>query len=250
MAKLKCRCGHKFAETLADLQQQGVARLKCPTCGQDSTIPASGNATQPVSNQNESAEISNASDVGDFFWLLSSESTPIPLTVTATPEVEPVEMPTTGPDAPSAPSWYDRAKAMLTKQVAVPMWLMLAIGVGVLTLVISLRGSVSVAEQKPDNYEVNGLEAVTDADEKFDAKMCIATIKSHIQLNADDPKSIQWVQFSRLNTNTDWVVWYRALNTHNAIELFKERIYFKTDDKTQKVAYFQIQFTERLPIKR
>lgn len=258
MAKLKCRCGHKFAETLAVLQQQGVSRLKCPACGQVSTIPAGGNATEPVSNQTESVGVSSSPDVGDFFSMLSNESTPIPLTVTATPEAEPLEMPTTRPEAPSGPSWSDRAKAMLTKQIAVPAWLMMAIGVGVLFLAgISLRGAAPIGREGHEDDKVIGLDPET----KILAGFYIGAIKSHVQLNADDPKSIQWVQFQLLTEedisgiipHQHWVVWYRALNTHNALELFRESVEFqviKDKDGKQIANFTQIEKTQRIPVKR
>lgn len=75
MAKLKCRCGHKFSETLADLQLQGIARLKCPACGQASTIPI---PTTKPSLMDSTASVSQRNDAdpggNDFFETLDSRS--------------------------------------------------------------------------------------------------------------------------------------------------------------------------------
>jgi len=75
MAKLKCRCGHKFSDTLADLQLQGIARLKCPACGQVSTIPIP--TTKPSLMESTVSESQrNDADSGgnDFFETLDSRS--------------------------------------------------------------------------------------------------------------------------------------------------------------------------------
>lgn len=128
--------------------------------------------------------------------------------------------------------------------VAAGGWL-LAAWTGILLGVVTYHGNSDATDAEPF---VTGLADV----HSLQATSRVRAIKAWISQYADDPESIEWVQFDCFDGGdgaepfSKWIVWYRATNSHGARELFKEAVDFEPGTPTY--AYVEhVQTVTRLP---
>ncbi len=141
------------------------------------------------------------------------------------------------PSPPAAPSEerrnyrmiaFARARRFMAQTVAVPVWALVLASVAALSIAsVAVYPYAKAATKEPESlFHLATQVDAEDLSDDFFSRLAVNTIRSHIELNADDPSSIEWVEFRHAKMEyrpkySTWVVWYRARNRFGALELFR-----------------------------